>query len=664
MNEDGYSFDENTEWSEIALNIGISDPLPFSIELEFQSDLDDATISEGLQRKFENNGILVSQKAIISIEEEGSIWLITDDSREYTVRRAKDKLDVYRSPLGLALIDKDYKVLWANKFHQERFPGLLGKTCYEFANGFDKPCAWCPVKLAREDGLIHLALEASPKTESGRELVYSQVVAMPYQRDESGDVSIVLEMIFDFTKSETERYKRGERLYSFCRELSDRIFRATEDDPFYLILFGAVSEDGLGFDEAEIAKLEQETEASEFIVSQRYLLRNEDLGSQNAYSRQRIEESEIDTFVGMLMSRIQVEEARTRLCDFTLFSEEIMNSVNPVRINNREVAIALHEQRRESWAILFLRSKASNSFLFDEKLVDLNLFLSSIQRVYEIKRKIAGIQIATENLDKFLSQWKEEERQLFSAIPLAIGKIHNLKSICGKINESTSILRDLERQNDDYSTIHGDLITNLSRCVSDLSRIADSMRNVLKMSSPDFQEMLLFETVEKMKWIFEQDLKKGRIAIHNRIPQDLRIECDAELISQVFYNLIENSIRAFGFVQRKDKRIEIGPKNYYDELDARRLGFIQRRYEEVKTKTESNDDKMAIQFRDNGPGIAPYAVPRIFDRFFSTRWKGTGLGLYFVKHVVEVVHKGNMTVRSEWGTETTFTITLPKTQTS
>ncbi len=628
---------DDKEWLDVALNV--NRPLPFDAGLELREDLDDGIIPKVLTREFENNGISLSPDATISIEEKGNSWLITSNRHHYPIKKTGENLSVYGTHLGLALIDRDYTVLWANQYHKGRFPGLIGKTCYRFVNRFDKLCAWCPVKLAREDGLAHLALTVSPKTELERELVYSQIVAVPHERDESGKVVTFLEMIFDFTKPQIERYRRGGRLHSFCGELSDKILNVTtEDDIFYLILFGAVSEDGLGSDEAEIVKLERETEDSEYIISQRYVLRNEDLSSQNAHFKQMTAESSVDTFVGMLMSKVQVEEPGTRLCDFTPFSEEIMNSGSPVRINSQEVATVLSEQERASYAILFLRSKESNSFLSDEKLIDLHLFLSSIQRVYDIRRRIDGIQIATKNLDNFFSQWKEEDRRLFSAIPLAIGKIHNLRSICGKINESTSMLRDLHPNSDDYSIIHGNLITNLTRCVSDLSGIANSMQSILKMSSPNFREVFLFKVVEKMEWTFEQDLKKDKIAIYNKVPQELKIKCDEELISQVFYNLVENSIRALRFAQRKDKRIEIGLK-------------IQ-------------DDKIVIQFYDNGPGIAPYDVPRIWNRFFSTRSKGTGLGLYFVKHVIEFVHKGRITVKSEWGDKTTFTIALPKTQTS
>ena len=65
-----------------------------------------------------------------------------------------------------------------------------------------------------------------------------------------------------------------------------------------------------------------------------------------------------------------------------------------------------------------------------------------------------------------------------------------------------------------------------------------------------------------------------------------------------------------------------------------------------------------IEVSDNGPGIPAATIERIFDPFFTTKAFGTGLGLSIVKRVAEA-HRGELTVRSEEGKGTTFTIRLP-----
>jgi signal transduction histidine kinase len=64
---------------------------------------------------------------------------------------------------------------------------------------------------------------------------------------------------------------------------------------------------------------------------------------------------------------------------------------------------------------------------------------------------------------------------------------------------------------------------------------------------------------------------------------------------------------------------------------------------------------------DDGVGISPDQLERIFTPFFTTREKGTGLGLAFAKKIVDE-HGGELTVRSVQGEGSTFSIALPRKQ--
>ncbi len=78
----------------------------------------------------------------------------------------------------------------------------------------------------------------------------------------------------------------------------------------------------------------------------------------------------------------------------------------------------------------------------------------------------------------------------------------------------------------------------------------------------------------------------------------------------------------------------------------------------IRIRTES--DTMVIEFEDDGPGIPPDVVPRIFDSFFTTKapGKGTGLGLDISYGIVVNRHGGDITVDTVPG-RTTFRVTLP-----
>jgi signal transduction histidine kinase len=76
---------------------------------------------------------------------------------------------------------------------------------------------------------------------------------------------------------------------------------------------------------------------------------------------------------------------------------------------------------------------------------------------------------------------------------------------------------------------------------------------------------------------------------------------------------------------------------------------------------EQEQDWIKLTVGDTGYGIPKDALPKIFEPFYTTKefGKGTGLGLTVVKGIIEE-HQGTITVDSEEGKGTTFTILLPK----
>ena len=79
---------------------------------------------------------------------------------------------------------------------------------------------------------------------------------------------------------------------------------------------------------------------------------------------------------------------------------------------------------------------------------------------------------------------------------------------------------------------------------------------------------------------------------------------------------------------------------------------------ELILQTRREGEFAVLAIIDTGSGIAPDALPRIFESFFSTRPKGTGLGLATTRRIVEA-HGGSIAVESEPGKGSKFTIRLP-----
>ncbi|MBN1869080.1 MAG: GHKL domain-containing protein [Candidatus Omnitrophica bacterium] len=96
-------------------------------------------------------------------------------------------------------------------------------------------------------------------------------------------------------------------------------------------------------------------------------------------------------------------------------------------------------------------------------------------------------------------------------------------------------------------------------------------------------------------------------------------------------------------------------------LNARDAIMQHKKKGDIHLTLSRTDNRIKMDIKDDGKGIAQDIIPKIFDPFFTTKdvGKGLGLGLSICQSIIEK-HKGRITVKSEVGQGTTFTITLPR----
>jgi PAS domain S-box-containing protein len=175
----------------------------------------------------------------------------------------------------------------------------------------------------------------------------------------------------------------------------------------------------------------------------------------------------------------------------------------------------------------------------------------------------------------------------------------------------------------------------LQTIVAQVERITKVMNQLLSFArrrAPERRALDLKEVVASSVEIFDERLARNRISVETALdaacPPAL---ADADQMNQVLINLIMNAVHAMpdGGVLR----IGLQPAGAHVRLTV----------------------------ADTGHGIPPDVAAHIFDPFFTTKefGKGTGLGLTVVKGILEE-HGGMITVDSEVGKGTTFTILLPK----
>jgi two-component system NtrC family sensor kinase len=179
-------------------------------------------------------------------------------------------------------------------------------------------------------------------------------------------------------------------------------------------------------------------------------------------------------------------------------------------------------------------------------------------------------------------------------------------------------------------------IESLDLIASESKRCGELLHNLLSFSRTSPMNLSLFDlnaVVTRTIRLTEHKAEIGSIMLTVDLDQNLPpLRCDAAQIEQVALALVINAIDAM-------------PHG----------GNLW-----VSTRTLPGGEQIELQVRDDGVGIPPEILPRIFDPFTTTKevGKGVGLGLAVSKGIVER-HGGHIEVSSELGVGTTFRIILP-----
>ena len=170
--------------------------------------------------------------------------------------------------------------------------------------------------------------------------------------------------------------------------------------------------------------------------------------------------------------------------------------------------------------------------------------------------------------------------------------------------------------------------------LDELDRVERRIAHLLKFAKEEDYVMApanLAAVVDSALTQMRGKLDAARVAAVRNYIVGPTVVADAEKLKQVFANVLDNAIDAFDGVP-ENRRIEL---------------FI-----------ENGGNDAVVRIRDNGSGIPPEKLDRIFNPFFTTKEKGTGLGMAISKKIVEA-HAGTMDVASEVGRGTEFVVSVP-----
>jgi signal transduction histidine kinase len=178
-------------------------------------------------------------------------------------------------------------------------------------------------------------------------------------------------------------------------------------------------------------------------------------------------------------------------------------------------------------------------------------------------------------------------------------------------------------------------LQRLTNDILDVTRIDSNTLNLHKERF-DLDDLIVSVVQDYVSYIEKETLSVKLLYNFKRdIKEPLFVDADKDRITQVISNLLANAIKFTS--KRKDGVISVS----------------------AERKKNSNQEEVIVSIKDTGEGINPEIQPRLFTKFATASFSGTGLGLYISKGIVEAQGGKMWAENNPEGKGATFTFTLP-----
>lgn len=235
-------------------------------------------------------------------------------------------------------------------------------------------------------------------------------------------------------------------------------------------------------------------------------------------------------------------------------------------------------------------------------------------------------------IEKRAREQIELEAQLNQAERLATlgqmiaGVSHEIRNPLGIIRSTAELLSGMDKADTAQKKLSNMIIDASNRLNNTVTEFMDFARP----QKPDIQECYLEEIIYKNLDFLRPELDKKNIMIQNNLNDlSFKFKADPHLLYRAFLNLFINAIQSMnngGIIN-----VNLFEKNHH----------------------------YRVEIRDTGEGISQDIANKIFNPFFSTKDKGSGLGLPIVKNIIEA-HNGKISIKSNPDSGTEVLVTLPK----
>lgn len=300
-----------------------------------------------------------------------------------------------------------------------------------------------------------------------------------------------------------------------------------------------------------------------------------------------------------------------KIQDLETFSDELVNCLLSLKHGENTLVKVVDNEDILKLAIYATEFKINNR----------QVILVSIKNIqYELE-------------EQEIESWQKLIRVLTHEIMNSITPISSLSTTLTTILDDFGENNTNKFQDEDLETLNEVKLAlqTIHKRSSGLLHFVDTYRNLTKIPKPSFGIFQIQKLFDNIHRLMEEEIKRKSIECKISInPESLELSADEQLLEQVLINLIKNSIHALEHTEN--------PKI---ELKA----FMNKR------------GRISIQISDNGQGIIKEVLDKVFIPFFTTKPKGSGIGLSLSKQILRL-HGGTITAQSIPDKKTSFTLTF------
>jgi two-component system, NtrC family, nitrogen regulation sensor histidine kinase NtrY len=278
-------------------------------------------------------------------------------------------------------------------------------------------------------------------------------------------------------------------------------------------------------------------------------------------------------------------------------------------------------------AILAIRPNETIVVTITKESSQLKILLAAT--VFQTDGKINKL-IACQNINEAMDEteanaWQKLLSVMTHEIMNSVAPISSLAgTLKNRLLQTTSIAYDSNGDRDDLELG----LETIKRRSEGLLKFAETYRNLNKITTPNRKKIFVRDLFENLQTLMQPTLDQKNIEMEVVLKEpSLMANVDVNLIEQVLINLMVNALEAVK--DRPNPRILLS-------------AFLEQ-------------NKLMIKITDNGTGISPELIDKIFIPFFSTKKTGSGIGLSLCKQIM-LLHKGNIKVQSKEGEGSAFVL--------